>query len=315
MQPVTTFLLVVLLLLNSCKNKSSEKKEEKKDSTSNTTVPVSDPHPTMSDSVGALPTVTETKTEAAPPMMVIHKLAEEFSGDSALLQTGENEFITVFAGETEANDNAEEALGVTCPDVNNAMKCKSDIFQGCIRGKVKTTMITGEPLRFKTIRELLTRLKNESPDADMKSKNISSMENSVREPEERKNVQILTAYLYSIYREPDNDYHLIIGDSPVFSNSVLMNVEVSAIPRGASQQVAARFMKVRNKITESIIGNVSCSSNPFPRNNPLKITNLTGTLYFDNPHDAGSVGRDGLHAASAWEIHPIIDLTVGRFVR
>lgn len=53
--------------------------------------------------------------------------------------------------------------------------------------------------------------------------------NSDRHPSERRNVAI-DVLLYAVKHEPDNDYHLIVGDPDCRKSECFFNVEVSGLP-------------------------------------------------------------------------------------
>lgn len=244
------------------------------------------------------------------PIDTIQKLADSFIGDSAYLKVGEK-YILVYSAIEDSMANVESAdadFGPRCPSVNKDEECETDEFQGCDRAKPKTTMLSVSTTSFATVKELITNLNALSPDTEMQAKNISGAENSTREPEERRNVLIQRAYLYTIYREPDNDFHIIIGSSPQFEQSVFLNVEVSGTPRGASTATKNRFMRVRNKFKDHPnFGTIRCSTRQLKT--PFLLTNLKGSLFFDS-HHPGGVGRGRAKPKTAWEIHPIIDLTI-----
>jgi hypothetical protein len=288
------FIVLAILLFGACK--SNDQNQESSSTTANTaTTNTGDNKPVV---------ITH-------PIDTIQKLSDSFTGDSAYMKVSDNKFIIVYAA-TDSLENFERiTFGPSCPSVNDDIKCKSDTFEGCVRGKVKTTMLTNTNKTFPTIKELLADLNSVSSDEVMKAKDISGTEDSKREPEEKRNVLIKKAFLYTIYREPDNDFHIIIGDSPKFSESVFLNIEVSGTPRGASATVINKFMKVRNKIkNHPNIGDLKCNSVRSLKASPFLITDLSGSLFFDDQHSAGSVGQGDAKPKTAWEIHPVKNMTI-----
>lgn len=251
---------------------------------------------------------------ARKKLEIIQKISDDFSGSTALLDLGNNEYMQVPSAEYEENIAEEKFMldnGISCPSVNKSKQCKSDIFQGCIRGKIKTTMLAGTPTPFNTVRQLLASLPK---DETMKAMKLSWFEDAERAKPERQNVWIKKAYLHMIYREPDNDFHLIIGDNPDVEQSILMNVEISGIPRGASEETTARFMKVRKQIiNHTRMGDIKCGRVLGPLSPAIPITKLIGTLFFDDPHEAGEIGRNGVKVLRAWEIHPVKEIVFGDF--
>lgn len=264
------------------------------------------PHPGVDSTIR----VEELKVKVE----VIQKLSDDFTGSRALLDLGNNEYMEVLAEEYVENAAEEKFLrdnGISCPSVNKPRQCNSEIFQGCIRGNIKTTMLPGKPIAYNTVRELLASLPT---DETMKAMKLSWFEDAERAKPERQNVSVKKAYLHMIYREPDNDFHLIIGDKPDVEESVLMNVEVSGIPRGASKETADRFREVRKQITRhDEIGDIKCGKVLGPLRPAIPITKLVGSLFFDAPHDGDVIGRNGVKVFRAWEIHPVKEIVFGGF--
>jgi hypothetical protein len=240
-------------------------------------------------------------------------LYQPFTGDSALLEIEPGKYIVVY-NDTEVvydgdDDNGFELTGIQCPTVNDALKCASNIFQGCIRGNVKTTMLSKSATHFKTVKELQAVLPNK---ASMKSKGISSLETGGRDVEENRNVLVETAYLFAIYKEDDNDYHMIVGSTPNLKTAVLMNIEISGLPRSANAAIKAKFKIPRSRIeTVSYFKDIPCKPSPIKLlKTPIVLKNIKGSLFWDSQHSGGGVGPKAARPKSAWEIHPVIDLTV-----
>lgn len=129
----------------------------------------------------------------------IQYLYQPFQGDSAWLQTSPGKYILVYNDSTIVYDGDEkdglEMAAPRCPSVDPSLKCRSDIFQGCNRGNVKTTMLSKKPDKYRTVKELLKML----PVKDyMKGRGISSLETGVRDAAENKTVLIKKAYLFAI---------------------------------------------------------------------------------------------------------------------
>jgi hypothetical protein len=240
-------------------------------------------------------------------------LYQPFRGDSAWLETGPGKYILVYNDRDVVFDTGEdselELAGPRCPSVDPDKKCNSDIFQGCNRGNVKTTMLTKSPDSYQTVAELLSVLPNK---ASMKARGISSLETGARDIAENKNVVIRKAFLFAIYKEDDNDYHMIIGSTASLSTAVLMNIEISGLPRVAGTAVKNKFRKTRSRI-ESVpyLQNIPCMPSPVKLlATPIELKNIKGSLFWDAQHASGGVGPKAARPKSAWEIHPVIDLVV-----
>lgn len=241
----------------------------------------------------------------------IKYLYQPFTGDSAWLETSPGKYILVYNDHEILYDNDKdfELAGPRCPSVNPDLKCNSDIFQGCIRGNVKTKMLTKIPTPYPTVAELIPVLPNES---EMKLRGISSLETGARDVAENENVLVEKAFLFAIYKEDDNDFHMIIGSTASLQTAKLMNIEISGLPRVASAQVKKKFRKVRN-IIESVpyLQNIPCMPSPVKLlRTPIELKNIKGSLFWDAHHAGGGVGPAKARHQTAWEIHPVIDLEV-----
>jgi hypothetical protein len=249
---------------------------------------------------------------AQPAIDTIKYLYQPFTGDSAWLETLPGKYIIVYNEKNIVYDGGDkdfEIAGPRCPSVDPALKCNSDIFQGCIRGNVKTTMLTRRATRYPTVAELIPALPKTT---EMKQKGISSLETGARDVAENENVVVETAFLFAIYKEDDNDYHMIIGSTATLETAVLMNIEISGLPRGASTAIKRKFRRVR-RIIESVpyLQNIPCNPSPAKLlRTPIELKNIKGSLFWDSQHASGGVGPESARPQSAWEIHPVIDLVV-----
>ncbi len=252
---------------------------------------------------------------AAQSRDTVTYLYQPFSGDSAYLKIKKGKYIVVYKGGEAKYDGVNDvdtldmAAGPMCPTVDPAQKCATNVFEGCIRGNVKTTMLTKQPDRFKTVAELLAVLPGT---AAMKSKGISSGEASSRDIVENRNVLVETAYLFAIYKEDDNDYHMIVGSTSSLTTAVLMNIEISGLPRSATAAIKTKFKSTRAKIENtSYLKNIPCKPSPIKLlGTPIVLKNIKGSLFWDSQHSGGGIGPPSASPRSAWEIHPVIDLNV-----
>jgi len=182
-------------------------------------------------------------------------------------------------------------------------KCSDERFAGHDRKASKTSIVKAQIEGFKSIPALLKTLPS---DDEMRGYDppISKDQESGRVEEEQRNVSINTAYIFLIYREADNDYHIIIGSNPDTSRAVLMNIEVSGLPNESSKDYDV-MKRVREAIVDKF-GKV-CSAKKFCINNPVKIT-VTGSLFYDIDHKPGVVGYKNLKPKTAWEVHPVSEI-------
>jgi hypothetical protein len=121
--------------------------------------------------------------------------------------------------------------------------------------------------------------------------------------EEAKNVRV-TAYLFAIQKESDNDFHLIIDDDGYLEEGAKLNVEISGIPDEGPDIQALRT--VRNRFKDLFNGEPPTTYRPF-LDPPRKVV-IEGSLFFDRDHLKGTVGPVGYRPSTAWEIHPILSI-------
>ena len=133
---------------------------------------------------------------------------------------------------------------------------------------------------------------------------ITTDPESGRVAEENRNVR-LRAFLYAASREADNDFHLIIGDTPSAEPHVYMTSEISGLPPEGSGSFAT--LKSARDAYKSFFGdNLPNASYDF-YDPPIPIE-IEGSLFFDMSHANGrSPGPPSLHPdmPTIWEIHPL----------
>ncbi|MDQ6609159.1 MAG: hypothetical protein M3Y85_05005 [Bacteroidota bacterium] len=179
------------------------------------------------------------------------------------------------------------------PAANQPLNCNEVRFGGHDRKVAKISVATGATEQ-KTFENFLHSLK---PDSFMKSLNISKDTNSNRVSFEKRNVKLKNVFLYAIKREPDNDYHLIIGSK---TGTPFFTVEISGLPPTGS--VAFTKLKQIRTLIETRFG-VLCDPN-FRKFSPGIPVDVSGSIFFDVDHSAGTVGPIGLRPQTAWEMHP-----------
>jgi hypothetical protein len=182
-------------------------------------------------------------------------------------------------------------------------KCTSESFAGTDRKEAKTSIVKATDEVFNTLPALIKTLPS---DDDMRGYDppISKDPSSARVEEEQRAVTVKTAYIFVLYREKDNDYHVIIGSNKDTSKAVLMNVEVSGLP-GQSSSDYETLKTVRQAIMTKF-GKI-CSAKKLCIDNPVKIR-ISGSLFYDIDHKPGKVGYHNLKPKTAWEIHPITEI-------
>jgi len=191
------------------------------------------------------------------------------------------------------------------PYYSGAVKCSGNTFSGVDRAQAKTHEVAGPPQSFATVDDFL-----DSglfiPDDQMINHDpvITKSSESPRVTEEQINVTINKAYIYGIYREQDNDFHMIVGNGQTGAGMRIFNAEVSGLPGDENDSL---LITVRNKILNRF-GDIACQDGAFkPVSSFIPIT-ITGSIFFDVDHRAGLVGFGVYKPTTAWEIHPITDI-------
>lgn len=211
---------------------------------------------------------------------------------------------TPSAAPSAASAAASTASGPYYP---GAEKCNGDVFAGTDRAMAKTHEDTGGTERsFVDFDEFFTSGLLKS-DAVMTAYNppISKKPESPRVKEELFNVSIDTAYIYGIYREDDNDFHMIIGNGKTGAGMHLLNAEVSGLPGDTNDDL---LIAVRNKIITRF-GDIACKDGAYKPIDSLIPIRISGSLFFDIDHKAGVVGFGVYKPHTAWEIHPVTGIT------
>jgi hypothetical protein len=206
--------------------------------------------------------------------------------------------------QTNQVDEVEAAERVSTPLRSLARTAGSgDIFAGTDRRDPKTSIATGGLKSFATIAALRSSFPT---DSHMKSLGITRAPDSERVPDEQYNVSV-EGYIYAASKESDNDFHLIVGDKDCAAGSCFINVEVSGLPQDPSESSYANLASVRTKFLAYF--NNQEPKRAYKKFDPPISVILTGSVFFDVDHPAGSVGPAGFKPSSAWEIHPLTDIT------
>lgn len=180
------------------------------------------------------------------------------------------------------------------------LDCTTETFLGKTRAGVKTSVAKAKVQTYATLDDLLKTL--QTPEYMRKdSKLVGNTRSEVRVIEENRNVNVKKCYIYFMKREPDNDYHIIIGSQPTLENSSLFNVEVSGLPDPSSKSYKA-MVKARNQFQNKFGQYCYDSYQTFEV--PVEVS-IKGSLFYDIGHGDGVVGPQGHRPTTSWEIHPV----------
>ena len=181
--------------------------------------------------------------------------------------------------------------------------CSSPLFLGSDRKAAKLSYLTttnhNEPLL-----QLINRLLALEPTMMNHNPAITVDCNSTRVAEEKENIWLEHVFIYVIIREPDGDYHLIVGDGQHTAPETLFNVEISGLPESSSTYFT-KLKNVRNKFETRF---TTCSvKNFWETNATLPEISIKGTLFFDKRHASMGThsGNNTIKTKTFWEIHPV----------
>ena len=218
----------------------------------------------------------------------------------SLFRTGQTPLPTPSSVHTTAPMDTTVASGMEVED-NGATYV--NYFGGESRYEAKTIPSEMEIDSFYTMDELIATL---PPDDSMRAIGIS--ETSGRTEEEDRNVYVAEALLFSIKKEADNDFHLIVGDTVNGERVHLMNMEISGLPEDTTSAAYYTLRHVRhilyNRYPEFFDGH---RKSLYFREQPPLIS-IQGSLFFDIHHTAGQIGSGLTKPKSVWEVHPITDI-------
>jgi len=183
--------------------------------------------------------------------------------------------------------------------------CDSETFDGNDRKAAKTSISPGKATTYATLAEFMQSL---PADADMGKLNIATGPTSKRVAQEKHNVHIMKAYIYTYSRESDEDYHVILGSTENKTTALFFNIEISGLP--ASNSAAYTKLKsVRDSFT-AFFNIQDCASGYVPIFYPPVEVEVTGSIFFDALHYShhNTIGPKGYNPTSYWEIHPATEI-------
>lgn len=186
--------------------------------------------------------------------------------------------------------------------------CTTPVFAGKVRKLAKTVPHSGGRAKsFSSIADFLEWLPS---DSSMKyGTPIDRSENSVRVPAEQRNIILKKVWIHAVYREPDNDFHLILCDKQVYDGeAALFSAEISGLPDPSkvSNRTMSDLEDARRSLTDKM-GDLNCGRTYIFKKGGLPVK-VRGSLFFDIHHAGHKHGRQGLYPQSAWELHPVTDL-------
>ena len=178
-----------------------------------------------------------------------------------------------------------------------------DPFTGVVRPTVKTSYSSKSYESFGSIAALYRSLKSKEF-----MDNLSIGHSDDRVSFENRNVKITTAYLYTITVESDNDFHLLIGNTPVYNPGTtrVFNAEIPGVPRDGDMATKQHVRELRAKLLRIFSAIPVCGNRGYLQEY-TKIT-IRGSLFYDTQHKSNPAKCKDVEGESAWEIHPVWDI-------
>jgi hypothetical protein len=180
----------------------------------------------------------------------------------------------------------------------------SENFSGSFRATAKTSFVSGQVETLGTLDSLFGPLPQDNKMTQQFPKLVMKTSNdSPRVVPEKRSVNV-SAFIYWVAPESDNDFHIILGStSQLTSTTIFMNSEVSGLP--AANPTKSPFPQRRTDI-RAILAKHQNVNGLFVTPVPVQVS---GSLLWDGEHRSpNNVGPKGLRPTKAWEIHPIKQL-------
>jgi len=171
------------------------------------------------------------------------------------------------------------------------------------RMAAKLSVAPGQVEVFAHIDELRKSLPNEAVMIKHNPR-ITRATDFDRVAEEKRNVCV-TAYIYTISHEGDNDFHVIIGGDPDDPDRLYMNVEVSGLPP-VGDPFREPLQKARDQF-KKFFGAHLPGRGFHDVGEPIPVQ-VTGSLFYDISHKPEAPGPKDRKPGTSWEIHPVTDI-------
>jgi hypothetical protein len=180
-------------------------------------------------------------------------------------------------------------------------------FAGVARKASKISIAPPKPAEDQDLSELISWCRQHDVEMRHHTPPVTTAANSSRVAEENRNVSV-DGWIHFAKKEDDNDYHVIIGTSGNLSNAQMMNVEISGLPPHGSKSF--NTLKQARDSFESLFESAlpQMRKSGYARLTPTHV-HITGSMFYDIDHGAGAVGPTGHRAKSAWEIHPVTNIS------
>ena len=225
--------------------------------------------------------------------------------DKAIFKATDGRYFNVHF-ESATNDREQGSMKKISKRINGILRTTSvrnqscdngNSFDGSYRAAAKESYVT--PLNSvhspSNLQAFITSLQS----IPLSSLHVTA--GSPRIVAEKKNIRI-TAFLYAITRESDEDYHIIIGTNASGTGTQYFNIECAGLPPTGSVYFS-RLKTVRKQVTTFMNGEICHNGYIYYDDHPK--VQIKGSLFYDKQHEHSIVGPACCKPPTAWELHPI----------
>lgn len=174
-------------------------------------------------------------------------------------------------------------------------------YDGKVRATAKTSMATRKTENFETVGDFLASLPT---DNYMRQTGVN--DKSARTIDENRNVLLKKAFIFHITKEPDQDFHLIVGDLNEQGEKVnILNVEIAGLPKDKTTRDYFFLERTRRQLYEKYPEFFTGNKKTFAPKTKFPEITIRGSLFFDSHHTPDQIGSGTTKPKSVWEIHPV----------
>jgi len=223
-------------------------------------------------------------------------------GERARLSAANGKVYSFVVEKADLETEQEGAMGMM--EINSP--CDGETFDGTDRKAAKLSLSTAPVQTYASLDALIKTLPADDK-IGRRNPKITTDAASLRVKEEQRNVYVKKAWIYTLAREGDEDFHTIIGNTPMPTPATkYFNAEISGLPAAGSNSLALRTVRTTYKHFFGL-DKAACQGGYVATfTKPVEIE-FKGSLFFDQLHYDGqaSIGHGNAKPKSYWEVHPV----------
>jgi hypothetical protein len=183
--------------------------------------------------------------------------------------------------------------------IQKAHDIPGDDHQGSARSAARLSIGIGPVENFNELKDLIDSL---PPDSTMMSHVPPITKDSGRVNEEQRNIRV-RAFLYAARKGRDNDFHLIVGQTPRAKREMYMIMDVSGLPSSSSQSFPQ--LNAARTAFKDFFGADLCGLSYDFYGPPIPVE-VEGSLFFNIGHATpGPKSLTSRIKRKKWEVRPI----------